>query len=283
MQRRIDRTLFHDRYGRARARPVYTGQIQVLLEREAPYWRVDSALKSLAAEGAIVCAEHVKYEGGRRKNSVIFYYPSEIAYDPGKSRLIGIHIAKSAELVYRCFSSRVSDALGAHLEGLVKLELRTVGFDIIREQAKEHRQKVWDGRETIDIIARHRPSGLEIGVEVKNRLQIIDKIEVEKTLEICEHLGLVPVFAARWMGPHTELIRRRKAHAWEFHTQIYPPGFKGLVDRIVSRFSIGLDGNDEALRYRMPVAVGTELPLGSGESLVQMLGLQGEASRFPGG
>lgn len=177
--------------------------------------------QALAAEGAIIRVEHVRYVKDKQKNQdkprrriIDFYYPAKIADDPGRGAILSSHIKNAAKLVYQY--SSLSLALGKHLEGLVKYELRVAGFDIVKEHAREYRQKRWTGREDIDIIARHRSSGLEIGVEVKNKLKVVQRNEVEKTLDICEFFGLVQVFAARWIAPHIGLIQMKGGHALTF-------------------------------------------------------------------
>lgn len=275
---RLIKEIFHDEFGRPRRKPVQASQLRVLLEREFHYWRVDSALKALVAEEAIVWVEHIKNwqkrghnEDTPKRRVMDFYYPSEIADGLGNGALLSTHIENAAKLFYQY--SSLSLALGEHLEGLVKYELRVAGFDIMKEHAREYREKKLTGREDIDIIARHRSSGLEIGVEVKNRLKVIQRNEVEKTLDICEFFGLVPVFAARWIQPHIDLIRKRGGRAWEFGIQIYPPGFEGLVEKVKGRFSIGWDETARKYHYPMPLDVRTELPPGSGATLVRELGI----------
>ena len=171
------------------------------------------------------------------------------------------HARSLTKLVNLYLSPRVTSALGRHLEGLVKYELRVEGFEIVGESTREFNGKSWTKtRDNLDIVAVHRSKGLAVGVEVKNALDLIERTEVELKLEICEHLGLIPLFAARWIGPSTELIIKHNCTIWEFKMQVYPPGFESLVSEIVRRFSLAWNETQGRYVYPMPIEVRTDLP-----------------------
>ena len=82
---------------------------------------------------------------------------------------------------------------------------------------------------------------------MKNTLPIIEREELDIKLEICDYLGIRPVFAVRWIKPYIEYIRRRGGFSWVFKTQIYPPGFEELTKLLYKRLGL-------------PVTVRTDLP-----------------------
>jgi hypothetical protein len=84
-------------------------------------------------------------------------------------------------------------------------------------------------------------------VEVKNTLPIIEREELDIKLEICEYLGITPLFAVRWIKPYIEHIRNKGGFSWVFKTQIYPPGFEQLTRTLYNRLEL-------------PVTVRTDLP-----------------------
>ncbi len=68
---------------------------------------------------------------------------------------------------------------------------------------------------------------------------IIEQEELDVKLDMCNFLGLKPIFAVRWLKPYTELIRQRGGFSWIFKTQIYPPGFDELAQKLLwKRLSI---------------------------------------------
>jgi hypothetical protein len=84
-------------------------------------------------------------------------------------------------------------------------------------------------------------------VEVKNTLSVIDKKEVDIKIDMCNYLGITPVFAARWLKPYTKLIDSKGGFSWIFKTQMYPPNYEGLT-KILSQ------------RLHLPVMAGNKLP-----------------------
>ena len=77
------------------------------------------------------------------------------------------------------------------------------------------------------------------GVEVKNTLGYLDKDEFYLKIELCEQLGIVPLFVTR-MLPKNWVFDLIKAggYALIIKYQLYPPYFSELVKTI--RDSLGL-------------------------------------------
>jgi len=233
------KSLFEDRYHRPRKRTFYIGQLQVLLEDRLFPWIVYNAAMQLIQQGYL----RRQILPTRYADKVTFLYHSKFTTDQMRTRF-----SNTAKLIDRYSRPDIANALGLHLEGLVKAELRAQGFNIIAIHANEYRGRKWTRTEhDLDIIAEHRSQRLRIGVEVKNTLSVPERDEVETKIALCHHLGLTPVFATRWMKPYVELIRREDGFSWFFKTQIYPPGFEKLT-RIVWR------------RLKLPVMVRTDLP-----------------------
>ena len=158
------------------------------------------------------------------------------------------HIRSICKLIDKYSNPNVTRALGKQLEGLVKAELRVQGYKIVGVHTATYKNKKWTRtNHDLDFIAEHKSGKLNIGVEVKNTLPIIDREELDIKLEICDYLGIRPVFAVRWIKPYIELIRKRGGFSWVFKTQIYPPGFEELTKTLYNRL-------------KLPVTVRTDLP-----------------------
>ena len=126
--------------------------------------------------------------------------------------------------------------------------MRVQGFSIIETHSRKYKDKKWTiSNHNLDFIAEHRSKKLTIGVEVKNTLPIIKRNEIEIKLQICDYLGITPVFAVRWLKPYAYMIRNRGGFSWMFKTQIYPPGFEQLTKTLFNRLEL-------------PVTVRTDLP-----------------------
>ncbi|MEM2111696.1 MAG: hypothetical protein QXX08_07445 [Candidatus Bathyarchaeia archaeon] len=234
---------FIDKYGRPLKKPYYVTQIQTLLENQHFPWIIYQAVSRLIEEGHLSRVEtSTKYH---EKVVLIFNRQLDtMQYNPTLKK----HIRSICRLIDKYSNPTVGDALGKHLEGLVKAELRVQGFKIMGIHTARYKDKEWTKtNHDLDFIAVHTSGKLEIGVEVKNTLPIIERDELDTKLEMCEYLRVTPVFAVRWIKPYTELIRRKGGFSWVFKTQIYPPGYEKLTQTIFKKL-------------RLPVTVRTELP-----------------------
>ena len=80
------------------------------------------------------------------------------------------------------------------------MNLRPQQFHIISKYSNAYNGKKWKrSGSNLDIIATHKVKNLKIGVEIKNTLDIISIKDIREKIEICNSLGLTPVFAVRWL------------------------------------------------------------------------------------
>jgi len=237
------RPFFVDNYGRPLRKPYYVTQIQTLLENRHFPWIVYQAISRLVDEDFLSkVVVKTKYH-----ERVVFFFNKALDtqnYRPTMEK----HIKSICKLIDKYSNPTVSKALGMQLEGLVKAELRAQGFKIVGTHTAEYKNMKWAATShNLDFIAEHKSGKLNIGVEVKNTLPIIEREELNIKLEICKYLELRPVFAVRWIKPYTELIRKNSGFSWVFKTQIYPPGFEQFTKTIYKRLGL-------------PVNVRTDLP-----------------------
>jgi len=237
------RPYFTDKYGRPLRKPYYVTQLQTLLEDRHFPWIVYQAASRLVEEEYLSKIETAtKYH-----ERVVFFFNKQLD-TPDYRPTMEKHVRSICRLVDNYSESTVGEALGKHLEGLVKAELRVQGFRIVGTHTATYEGREWTKtNHDLDFIANHKSGKLNIGVEVKNTLPIIEREELDTKLGICEYLGVRPVFAVRWIKPYIELIRSRGGFSWVFKTQIYPPGYEQLTRTIYQRLGL-------------PVTVRTELP-----------------------
>ena len=234
---------FIDKLGRPMKKPYHITQLQTVLETDFFQWVTYEAAKQLVKEGALS-----RYETSTKtQNKVVFLYNSKLDRPEFKKQLLK-HVKTHCQLIDKYSNDNVLRIIGKYLEGLVKTELRVQGFTIVETHSNKYKDKKWtQTNHNLDFIAEHRSNKLTIGVEVKNTLPIIKRNEIEVKLQICDYLGITPVFAVRWLKPYATLIRNRGGFSWMFKTQIYPPGFEQLTKLLYERLEL-------------PVTVRTDLP-----------------------
>jgi len=233
------KSLFEDKYHRPRKKALYIGQLQVLLEEKFFPWIVYNATMQLVKDGYL--NQHIVQT--KYADKVTFLYHHHFTEKEMSTRL-----ANTVRLIEKYSNPDVADALGKHLEGLVKAELRAQNFDIKGIHTNEYEGRKWPNTShTLDFIAEHKSQRLKIGVEVKNTLSVPEREEIETKIKLCHYLKLTPVFAARWIKPYVNLISQEGGFSWFFKTQIYPLGFERHAKTIWGRL-------------RLPVTVRTELP-----------------------
>lgn len=239
------RSKFEDTYHRPRKQAYYIGQLQVILENDFFSWIAYNATMELVKAGYL----SFQVVNTKHADKVTFVYHHSFT---GK---MDTRLKNIAKLIDKYSNHTVAEALGRHLEGLVRAELRAQGFTIISTNAREYKGRRWTKtNHNLDLIAEHSSGRLNVGIEVKNTLSMPEREEIETKIELCHYLGLTPVFATRWIKPYVELIRYADGFSWFFKTQIYPPGFDKLTQEIWKKL-------------KLPVTVRTDLPQKSIEIL----------------
>jgi hypothetical protein len=151
--------------------------------------------------------------------------------------------------------------IGRHLESIVRQELRAQGFNIIALNARKYKEREWQKTDhNLDIIAEHQSGKLAIGAEIKNTLDIIEPAEIDVKIDICEYLGLIPVFAVRWIKPYIECIRKQGGFSWVFKTQIYPFGQEEFTEMLFRKLSALNKKNSRNRSLQFPVSVRGDIP-----------------------
>jgi len=118
--------LFVDKYNRPKRSPFYVTQLQTLLETEHFPWIVYQAASQLVEEDVLD-----KYETPTRYHRrVVFFFNKKLA-TPEYKPILGTHIKSICGLIDKYSKPSIGKALGDHLEGLVKAELRAQVFNIV--------------------------------------------------------------------------------------------------------------------------------------------------------
>ena len=237
------RKLFIDEYNRPKRTPYYISQLQTILEKNYFDRIVYNAAMDLVQDSFLMKLEvQTKYA-----SKMVFFYNKRLENERDKPKVIK-HIKSISKLVDKHANPKVTEILGRNLEGLVKYELRAQGFENIKPDSNEFRGKRWTETDhNLDFIAEHKSGKLNVGIEVKNAMAVMDLEEIDLKIKMCRFLELVPVFAVRWIKPHQEHINTQGGFCWVFKTQIFPLGFEELTKRLWHQLKI-------------PVIVRTDLP-----------------------
>lgn len=244
--------------------PYYHHQLQVLYEDDFFEWVLTHALQQLEKEGFLTSlnAEDIpEFKSLRNVSRIKFYANAEAMKNEEEEKRMKTHAINTAKLVEKYSDSKNSDALGKQLESLVKHELRASQFEVLGIHTNEYNRERWTRtNHNLDIIARKRDTDFVIGVEVKNTLDIIEPSEIDIKIDICAHLGIVPVFAVRWIKPYLDCIRRQHGFSWMFKTQIFPYGFEDFTQELYQKLSELNKVNSRDHKLEFPVTVRNDLP-----------------------
>jgi hypothetical protein len=243
--------------------PYYHHQLQVLYENDFYDWIISYALTQLVKEGFLTKLDSNDIPEFKKfvNISKIKFYANTLALKTKEeAHRMKTHAINIAKLVDK-YDYLMSEILGKQLESLVKHELRASQFEIIGEHTKEYGGKKWTTTDhNLDIIAKKKDTGFVIGVEVKNTLSIIEPSEIDTKIEICEHLGIIPVFAVRWIKPYVDCIRRQGGFSWMFKTQIFPYGYDNFTVELYQKLSELNKVNSKGRQLEFPVKVRNDLP-----------------------
>jgi hypothetical protein len=235
----------------------------VLYENDFFPWITSDAIHILVEDGFLTSFAKTDIPNASaqfpRLGNIVFVVRTE-PYQANPA-LVKTHAKNIAKLVNSYTDPNITRALGDHLEGLVKAEIRAHQFSIVATHTNQYRGRTWTTTgHNLDLVAEHASGSLNIGVEIKNTLDIMDAKEIDTKIDMCHFLGLVPVFAVRWMKPYIDCISNQGGFSWIFKTQIYPPGFWDFTHTLFAKLS-ALNRNDSHNhRLEFPIAVRTSIP-----------------------
>lgn len=242
--------------------PYYQHQLQVLYESDFFWWVVTDALRELVDEGYLAVFDKERVPDLADLNHVYgmkFYANADAIRTAGEEAVMKKHVMSTARMLDRYGSDANARVLGNQLESLVENQLKILRFEILGRHTNSCGGRRWAGTDhNLDLIARR--SNLVIGVEVKNSLNVMPAEEIDVKIDICHHLGIVPVFAVRWIKPYIDCIRRQGGFSWVFKTQMLPFGQERAAESMYKRLSVPGKKDGRGHRLEFPVTVRNDLP-----------------------
>ena len=236
-------SIFLDTSKRPKITPRHESSIITMLENDYSPGKVKVGLQKLEEAEILASVKKEIVKIGEAK----FYFLKP--HDDAAIQKIREKIDRAAKWIKKYSNNKVTRMLGDHLHDIVKAELRAQGFEIIVEKSRKYQEKEWTKtNQTLDIIAKHTARNLTIGVEIKNMLYPAPISEISTKIDMCDHFGITPVFACRWLEPHRNKIMSRGGFLWQFKKQLYPRGQEKFVEVLRKRF-------------KFPVEVNSELPI----------------------
>jgi len=244
--------------------PYYHHQLQIFYENDFFEWVVTDALKQLVSEGYLRTLNQndiPEFKNLTSVSKIKFYANSKALLTKEEEEMMKTHAISIAKLIDRYAETKNVTVLGKQLESLVENQLQISQFEIEGKHTNEYKGKKWTKTDhNLDFIAKKKGKEFVIGVEVKNTLDIIEPHEIDIKIEICEHLGIVPVFAVRWIKPYVDCIRRQGGFSWFFKTQMFPFGYEDLTKELFQKLSELNKTNSRGYPLQFPVTVRNDLP-----------------------
>jgi hypothetical protein len=208
----------------------YIKQLEVTFEKQFFHWITAKAIRELIEEGRLKMEEVPLAKGTRVK----------FVFNP-RYRYYKRAIKKAIHVIREYSHHEIAMACGEQADVLFFNALIAKGFSPHGQDINEFKGKKWlkTNHDLDFIIEKDR---IVYGCEVKNTFDYIDKDELFIKLEICEYLGLRPLFIMRYSPKSYNFeIIKRGGYAMIFEKQIYPFGQAALVKKITGVLGMPVD------------------------------------------
>jgi hypothetical protein len=205
----------------------YMKQIEVIFEDRYPHDITGKAVKRLAEDGFLRQDERYYREG----MSAIFVWRRDLRWKATEMK-------QKLQLMAAFTDDEVNDGCGKYAEILFSHMFDKNGFEIVARHANKVKGKKWtkSGRNLDFVIEK---DGILYGVEVKNRFDYMKPDEFADKVEMCQFLGLLPVFPIRCPSPSQfTLMGDANGLALKFKTRIFPPSRQKLVTDVWNNFRL---------------------------------------------
>lgn len=206
----------------------YVMQLQVIFEQQFFHWITYKGIDELVDEGEL--CDEIRPLGEKPQPNVRFIFHP-------KCRSTKRLMTRKLNLIRRFSAEDVSRGCGRYAEILFSRALMMNRFTFISENAREYRGRQLD-ESSSDLDYIFERDGHAYGCEIKNRFGYISHRLLNLKMQICQHLGLTPLFILR-MAPKSYIEEVRTAgpgFTLIFHTHIYTEGHRQLVEEIRQEF-----------------------------------------------
>lgn len=199
----------------------YGRQIEVILEKRYFHWITHKALKELTQEGSIM-SERRKTDKG---NVIRLYWSKRRRYSRRAARRLAQEVDEHSD-------TDLTRAIGHHAENLFGFAAARAGLRIVAQNARSHGGRTWpDTEHELDWIFER--DGVGWGVEIKNTWAYIDRPEMYAKMDMCDYLGLRPLFIMRWAPKsYINVMRERNGFGLLYEDQYFPPGHTAVVENL---------------------------------------------------
>lgn len=208
----------------------YLKQLEVKFEKQFFHWITAKAINELIKENDIK-SEEVPLA---KRTIVKFVFNKNYRYYKRA-------IKKSLSVIKEYSNHEIALSCGRQAEILFLNALLERNFLFRNKNTNEYNGKKWTKTDhNLDFIIEK--DEIVYGCEVKNTFDYIDKKELDIKLEICEFLGIRPLFIMRYSPKsYNNEIINRGGYTMIFECQIYPFGQESLVKRIKESLNMPVD------------------------------------------
>jgi hypothetical protein len=219
-----------DIYDSDRQSVYYVRQMQIRFEKEYFHWITYNAMIGLEKIGYLKDIIVKKKKG----TSTRYFIHKSNRYPMRKIR-------KMEKLIEAYSDDIVTRSCGHRAEDLFCIGLALKGFLPKGKKIRSYGGMKWK-KTGHDLDFVFEKDGVAYGCEIKNTLGYIQKDELEIKLEMCEHLGLKPLFIMRG-SPKTynKMIIDKGGFALIFEAQIYELSQAKLVNRLKKELGLPVD------------------------------------------
>lgn len=211
-------------------RVFYQRQITVLLEKPFFHWITIRVLKELEEAGQIKSELMTLTE----KVSIRIYRSNGHRYWKRQA-------AELVKLVGEFSTQNFMRGVGLQGEVMFDAALPRIGFVPAGTKVRNWKGRTWTATGH-DLDRVFVADGVAYGVEVKNKLEYIDRFELRTKIAMCEHLGLVPLFIMRSAAKtYIHEINLAGGYALIFDYQLYPYAHRDLAQRVKSVLGLPVD------------------------------------------
>jgi len=207
----------------------YKKQLQIIFEDVYPHDVTGKAVNELIKEGLLKEERHTF--GKNNDVPINFVYKKDRRY-------VSREIKDRIKIVEKYSDDELNDGCGKYAELLLNHMFETSQFKIIDRNTRTYKGKSWKrSKKDLDfIIAKDE---CVYGVEVKNTFDYMPQYEFQEKVDMCEFLGILPLFPVRFASPQQlEIMEQVGGLLLIFKTRIFPPGNQKLVTEIWNNFRL---------------------------------------------